>query len=196
MNDAGLLLGIGLLMLASIAVDALGRKTFLPRVSLLILLGIAAGPEFLDLLPVRLIEHSHLVTNISLAMVAFLLGGELSFERLRRLGRAIVSVSLLVVVATAAFVGGGLALLGAPPVLAVMLAGIATATDPAAAQDVVHESGSRSNFSRTILGVVAIDDGWGVILFGVLLGASSLLNGGSGGHGGDAVLHALREVGG
>ena len=120
MNDAGLLLGIGLLMLASIAVDALGRKTFLPRVSLLILLGIAAGPEFLDLLPVRLIEHSHLVTNISLAMVAFLLGGELSFERLRRLGRAIVSVSLLVVVATAAFVGGGLALLGAPPVLAVM----------------------------------------------------------------------------
>ena len=116
MNDAGLLLGIGLLMLASIAVDALGRKTFLPRVSLLILLGIAAGPEFLDLLPVRLIEHSHLVTNISLAMVAFLLGGELSFERLRRLGRAIVSVSLLVVVATAAFVGGGLALLGAAAV--------------------------------------------------------------------------------
>ena len=120
MNDAGLLLGIGLLMLASIAVDALGRKTFLPRVSLLILLGIAAGPEFLDLLPVRLIEHSHLVTNISLAMVAFLLGGELSFERLRRLGRAIVSVSLLVVVATAAFVGGGLALLGTP-VMAIAL---------------------------------------------------------------------------
>ena len=49
-------------------------------------------------------------------------------------------------------------------------------TDPAAAQDVVHESGSRSNFSRTILGVVAIDDGWGVILFGVLLGGTSSLD--------------------
>lgn len=193
MNGGELLLSVGVLMLASIAVDALGRRTFLPRVSLLILLGIAAGPVVLDLLPDRLVEHSQIVTDMALAMVAFLLGGELSLPRLKRYGRAILTVSLGVVAASAVLVGGGLALLGISPVMALMLAGIATATDPAAAQDVIHQSGRRDRLSRTVLGVVAIDDGWGVILFGLLLGASSLLNGGDGT---SAVLHALREVGG
>lgn len=193
MDNAALLMTLGVLSLASIAIDAFGRRTKWPRVSLLILLGVLAGPSVGDLLPPRIIEHSHIVTNFALVMVAFLLGGELSFTRLRREGRAIVIVSLTVVLVTVVIVALGLVAAGVPLLVALLLAGIATATDPAAAQDVIREVGAHSRFARTVLGIVAIDDGWGIIVFGVLLGAASLLDGGDGLA---AVLHAAREVGG
>ena len=50
-----------------------------------------------------------------------------------------------------------------------MLAGIATATAPAATQDVVNQARAKGPFTDTLLGVVAIDDAWGLIIFGALL---------------------------
>jgi hypothetical protein len=50
-----------------------------------------------------------------------------------------------------------------------LLAGIAPATAPGATCAVVHEIEAEGDFTDTLLGIVAIDDGWGIILFSVLL---------------------------
>ena len=42
--------------------------------------------------------------------------------------------------------------------IALVLGGIAAATDPVATADVARSSGARGHFSDTLLGVVAIDD--------------------------------------
>jgi Kef-type K+ transport system membrane component KefB len=61
-----------------------------------------------------------------------------------------------------------------------LLAGIAPATAPAATVDVVRELHAEGPFSETLLGIVALDDVWGLMLFSVLLAAAEFWSGTSG----------------
>jgi len=110
-------------------------------------------------------------------MVAFLLGGALSRSQMRRRGRQIVIISLAVVILTLLFVAGGLMALGVAPVIALLLAGIATATDPAATQDVIDQSRADGGFAQTLRGIVAIDDAWGLIVFSLVLIIANMMAG-------------------
>jgi len=174
---AGLVTAIGALFLGGLALDALGRRVHVPRVSLLILLGVATGPAGLDLLPPALNGTDGPYADVALTMIAFLLGGGLTRSLLRDEGLRLMAVSVLVVAAAVAVVGGGLWLAGVPPALALALGGLAGATDPAATADVIRESRARSPFSRRLLGIVAIDDAWGIVAFSVAMAAAGLLTG-------------------
>ena len=173
--------------------DELGRRTRLPRVTLLVLFGLIAGPAVLDLLPREFQSWYDFLATISLTMVAFLLGGRLSIAVLKRNGRSILSVSFWVVLSTAAIVGSGLLLAGVALPLALVLAGMATATDPAAIQDVARQNNADGPVTATLLGVVAVDDAWGLIAFALLL---AIARAGAGDGSADVLLHGLWEVGG
>jgi Kef-type K+ transport system membrane component KefB len=163
------LLALGGLLLAGIVADEIGQRTRLPRVTLLIIFGVVAGPSGLQLLPEELSQWYEFLAAIALTMVAFLLGGSLSQERLRSNGRSILIISLAVVVLTTTIVFGGLLAIGVPTVLAILMAGIATATAPAATQDAIRQIGAEGPFTDTLIGIVAIDDAWGLIVFSILL---------------------------
>lgn len=165
-----LLITLGGLLIASLAIDALGRFTRLPQITLLVLFGLAVGPAGLDLLPIDTARWRGITAELALTMVAFLLGGTLSRRALRVQGKAILAMSLAVTVASMAIIGGGLWALGLPMALASVLAAIGLATDPATLQEVVRETRASGPMTRTLLGVVAIDDAWGVIVFSVVLG--------------------------
>jgi len=171
MATAPLLITIGLLFLAGLALDAIGRLTHVPRISLLVLFGLLIGPAGAGILPDDVAEWQDLAANLALTMVAFLLGGELSRAALAAHGRAILAVSISVTLATLVVIATGMLAIGVALAPALLLAGIGLATDPAATRDVVRETRADGPFSRTILGVVAIDDAWGVIAFSILLGA-------------------------
>ena len=78
---------------------------------------------------------------------------------------------------TAMLVFSGLWLIGVPVEVALLLAGIAPATAPAAIVDAVHEYRARGRFSDTLLGITAIDDAWGLLLFAVLLASAEAVSG-------------------
>ncbi len=160
---------LGGLLLVGLLADEVGRRTRLPRVTLLILSGVVAGPAGLDLLPHGLQDWYEALAAAALTMVAFLLGGQLSRDALRRHGRTILAVSACAVIVTAIIVLIGLTAVGTPTVMALLLAGIATATAPAATQDVVRQARAEGPFTDTLLGVVAVDDAWGLVLFSLLL---------------------------
>ena len=187
------LLTLGGLLAAGLAADWLGRQVRIPRVTILILIGVAAGPSGLNLLPEAFHSWYDFLATAALTMVAFLLGGTLTRSRLAARGRDIAFVSIAVVLVTIAAVAGGLLLLGVDPAAALLLAGIATATDPAAIQDVVRQSGAKGRFADTLLGIVAIDDTWGLIAFSLLLIAAKSI---AGVGGGDVLLEGLWELGG
>jgi Kef-type K+ transport system membrane component KefB len=109
------------------------------------------------------------ISIVALTMVAFLLGGSLTRENLVRHGRAILTISISIVVATLVIVSAGLTAIGVPFGLALVLAAIATATAPAAMTDVIKQSGVSNSFTETLKGVVAIDDAWGLIVFSIAL---------------------------
>ncbi len=180
-------------MLAGLAMDVLGERTRLPRVTLLVLVGMAAGPSGLDVLPVAVNGWYPLIAVIALVMVAFLLGGRLNRQVLQDAGTHILGVSLGAVIVTGALVGGGLWLMGVDPVLCLVLAGISTATAPAATSDVVRRSGAKGPFARMLLGVVAIDDAWGLIAFSLLLAWGQTVLGRDPSH---ALQAGLTEIGG
>ncbi|MCB9778477.1 MAG: cation:proton antiporter [Alphaproteobacteria bacterium] len=189
---AGLLITLGALLLAGLAAEAVGRRTRLPRVTLLIVMGVVIGPAVLDLLPAERIVWYPRLAELALLMVGFLLGGEFTAARLRQYGVAVLAVSVAVTLVTAVVVGAGLWLLGVPVALALLLGAIATATDPAACADVVSEAKAEGAFSRTLLGVVAIDDVWGMLVFTAALTGVGLATG----TGVDGVWEGLWEVGG
>ena len=139
MDIAQTLMAIGALLLAGMLADAIGHKTQLPRVTLLILCGLVAGPAGLDLLPSSLTDLYETLAVLALSMVAFLLGGKLSKVHLLNSGRAVAVISVSAVLCTAAIVFSGLWLLGFPVALALVLAALATATDPAATSDVIRQ---------------------------------------------------------
>jgi Kef-type K+ transport system membrane component KefB len=178
------LLALGAILALSIICDAAARRLRLPRVSLLVLAGVAiaalvrlsTGHAVQDLTA----GIAEPLLDVALVMVAFLLGGDLTAERWRQTGRAVLALSLGVSLASALLVGGGLLWLGFPAVIAVPLAAMAVATDPAAVQDVVSEAGGGGRRGQVLRGVVAIDDAWGIIAFGVALAMLGWLTDGNG----------------
>lgn len=188
------LIGLGLLFLLGLAADALGHRSRLPRVTLLLLCGLAAGDAGFGLIPESVTALYPPVTIIALSMVAFLLGSALSAETLRAHGRAILVVSLTVTLCTLGLVALGLWALGTDPVTALVLGAIATATAPAATYDVIRQSGVDNGFTRVLKGIVAIDDAWGLMLFSVVLVLARIWTGT--GDGGAVLGLAAREIGG
>ncbi|MDH3580509.1 MAG: cation:proton antiporter [Hyphomicrobiales bacterium] len=187
------LIALGSLLLVGLVADEVGRRTRLPRVTLLILFGIAAGPSGFDLLPEGFQGWYEFLASVALTMVAFLLGGTLSLTTLRSHGREILIVSASAVVVTGFLVGIGLMAIGATATLALLLAGIATATAPASTQDVVQQLQAKGPFTDTLLGIVAVDDAWGLIAFSFLLVLAKAI---AGDGTVDIVGHGLWELGG
>ncbi|MAM00218.1 MAG: cation:proton antiporter [Alteromonadaceae bacterium] len=188
---------LGVILSLSIFADTLARRTRVPRISILMLIGVgiavvhqvwlgAASGDILGGLSAPL-------TQLALVMVAFLLGSELTVDRLRDTGPLILITSLFVIIGGGLVVGGGLSLLGFPLVVAVALAAISVATDPAAVSETVRESGDTGLRAKVILGIVAIDDGWGIVVFGLSM---AMLGWVISNDGQVALLHALWELGG
>lgn len=194
MDPAPLMITVGVLFLAALALDTIGRIVHVPRVTLLILLGATLGPPGLDVLPDVLTSGDEAFAATALTMVAFLLGGSLKRSALQAHGREILAISLMVVVISAILVGTTLILIGTPIVVALALAGISAATAPAATRDVVRQSGRKGRFATNLLGIVAIDDAWGLLVFSLLLTVAGFAAGGEGGI--VAIRFGLWEAGG
>lgn len=177
---AQILITFGGLFLIGLLADLAGRHSPLPRVTLLLVAGFAIGPSGFDWLPAFTDQWFPVLTNIALALIGFLLGQNLTRERFEELGRPVLAMSLGEVVTTSVLIFSVLLLFGVPLLVALLLAGIAPATAPAATLDVVHECEAEGKFTRVLLGIVAIDDAWGLLVFSVLLAVAQAVGGGEG----------------
>ena len=193
-STAQILLTLGGILLLGLATDVLGQRTFLPRVTLMLLFGMLIGPGMLDLVPAMVADRFELIASMALLMVGFLLGGRLTRENLQRSGREIISISITTVMVTALVVFLGLFIVGVPLEIAILLGCIASATAPAATVDIVLESGYTGRFADLLLAVVALDDAWGLIIFSLGLALVAALAGVDG-HA-SPLLMALKDIGG
>ena len=66
----------------------------LPKVTGYILGGVFLNPGLTHIIPKSFIEHTELVTNISLSFITFSVGGTLYFPKVRSLGKPIVLITL------------------------------------------------------------------------------------------------------
>jgi len=199
-----ILLMLGGLFFVGLLADFFSRRTPAPRVTLLLVIGFLIGPSVLNLLPAFSEIWFPILTNIALVMIGFLLGEQMTIALFRRRGRIVLFVSIAEVVVTAGGVIFGLSLAHTKAHLyRAFLEAVAyslrhamecPATDPAATVDVTHELQAKGEFTDTLLGIVAIDDAWGLLMFSILLAAAEALGGGAAAT--EVLTSGAREVGG
>lgn len=168
-TEAHTLIVVGLFFLAGFAAHSLGRRVHVPRVTLLLIMGFLASPSVLNLIPAEASTWFPLAARVALSIVGFQLGERFLGKKLRDTGTTVLSVSLAEVIGAAGTVLIVLLLCGFSLPIALLLAAVAPASAPAATLDVIREAKSKGPLTDAVLGVVAIDDAWGVVLFSMLV---------------------------
>ena len=165
------LLLIGAMMLLGLLGETLGKRTQLPRVTILIGLGLAVGPLGLAWLPSGQLPWFDFVATVALTMIGFLLGGKFTGRTFRLYGKQSLWLAFGITVGTFAVVCGGMVAVGIELPIALVLAGVSLATDPVATLESVEDGGFDSPLLNLLSGIVAMDDMWGLVLFGLVMTA-------------------------
>ena len=131
-----------------------------------IIVGILLGPSLSNLVNDQIIASSGLISNIALGIIAFSLGETFLFSSFKAIGKPVIYISITAALLPWVLVTAGLYyLLEQPLPLAILFGAISSATAPAATLMVIREYRARGTFTSTLLGVVAIDDAWCLIVF-------------------------------
>ena len=179
---------VGTILLAGFLFGEIARQVGLPKVTGYILAGICLNPRLLPVVPETFPTHTDLVTHICLAFITFSVGGSLLWSRLKALGKtillitvfeaqcALVAVALGFVVVLTLAGAHGLASLapGAVIPLSILLATLASPTDPSATLAVMHQYHAKGQVSSTILGVAGLDDCLGIINYSLGIAVAGL----------------------
>lgn len=168
-------LSVATMLAGALLLASLIKKIEFPAVTAYMLLGILIGPHLLNFVDEQIYALSNPISLFALGTIAFMLGEELSVEKLRRVGKSILWISIFETIGVCVLVTAAIYfILGQPFYIAILLGAIASATDPAATMLVVKEYRAKGTFTNTLLGIVAIDDAWGIIIFAVCLSIAEL----------------------
>ena len=167
---------LGIILLLGLAAAKLVHRIKIPSITGYLLLGIIIGPYALNLVSQGILKSSGLISNIVLGFVAFSIGQNFLISTFRRIGRDILWISIFGaclpwILVTLAF----LFILKQPFYVAFLFGAVSSATAPAATMMVVREYKAKGSFTDTLLGVVAIDDAWCLIIFAISLAVSKAI---------------------
>lgn len=178
------ILGLGVIFLGALFLQKVIRRFKVPSVTAFLLLGIAIGPSVLSMIPKDIMVASGLITNIALSFIAFNIGEVFFKEHFKTIGKSVVWISVFEASGAWILVTSMLYfLLKLPFYEAILFGAIASATAPAATSMVIRECRAKGPFTETLLGVVAIDDAWCIIVFALSLAISkATLGHGNNGH--------------
>lgn len=143
---------------------ALTSRLKIPEVTGYVLLGVLLGS--VHFLTPDILEGLGSLTSIALGIIAFLIGIELRWDVLRKLGKSILFIVVFEVLVTFGLVFPALYWgLGVDLNISLLLAAVSSATAPAATVAVIRQYRARGPLTSTILAVVGIDDALALILY-------------------------------
>ena len=184
--DVNLVLALGLILTAGLFGSRLLRRLGLPAVTGYIIIGLLLGPSVGGIIPAETVEQLDILTSITLAVVAYLIGGSLRLDSLRGLGNSVLWVTFLQSIGAWVLVTVFLSFAVhrvVPDIpfwefafpLAFVVGAISSATAPAATMAIVRELKAKGPLTTTLLAVVALDDGVAVVAFAIALGVCTAL---------------------
>jgi Kef-type K+ transport system membrane component KefB len=181
------LLILGILLAAGLTLGELVEKLGFPRVTGYIIAGILLNPEVFHIIPTSFVEATGPITNVSLALLTFSVGGTLALAPLRELGKGVAFIALgeaelaalavtLGTLVTLPFIVHleGPSFLATYVPFAILLGSLASPTDPSATLAVIHQYKAKGPVSFSIMGVAALDDALGIINFSVAVALATV----------------------
>ena len=181
------LLSLGLLLIIGYTSGWLLEKIGLPKIIGYIGTGILFSPNTIGLIDYNIGETTKPLMDVCLAFIAFEVGGALKWSKIRKHEKEIINITILasifpfLLITLGVFAFGLLfpAILPFEPLnlllLALLLGALASPTAPAATLSVIHQYKAKGNVTDTILGVAALDDIFGILLFSFTKGIISIL---------------------
>jgi len=192
-NITGVEYHVNILLLIGIAVflGAIGGRLFqrmrIPQVVGYIVIGLIVGRTGFGWIPVEVVHAMRPLSMFALGLIGLLIGRELKLSDLRKRGRQFITILLSEGIAAFLVVGGSTALLvwllggdiKKSVSMGLLLGAISSATAPAATVSVIWEYKTRGPLTSTLLAIVALDDGLGLLLFGFAASVAEVLLSGS-----------------
>ena len=191
--EMDLILAIGLMVVIGFFGGLVARKLKFPRITGYIIIGVLLSPSVLNIIPKGTVQNLDIITDIALGIIAYLVGGSLHIESLRKLEKSIAWITPFQSLGAWFFVTFSIAFL-CPFILTIpeatfyqtyfpiafVIGAVSCATAPAATMAIIHEYKAKGPLTTTLLAVVALDDAIAIGAFSIALGISKPLVSGIG----------------
>ena len=170
---------VGLIFVLGALTGWITISLHLPRIVGYLILGLLLGPEVSGVIPKEFVENSNVIIDLSLSIIAVLVGATLRFSKIKGHGKEITYITLFQSIGAFFVVTFGFIFIlsfgefsfNEIILISLFLGAIATATAPATSMAIVHELRARGKFTSIFLAVVAADDAISIIIFSLALTA-------------------------
>ncbi|MFO7638231.1 MAG: cation:proton antiporter [bacterium] len=169
------MLAVALAVLLGTAGARLFRRLRVPQVVAYIVIGVLLGSSGFRLLDIRTADSLAPLSLFALGITGFVIGGELKLESFRRYGGRLFAILLAESLGAFALVTALVGLTTGNWALALLLGAISSSTAPAATVEVLREVRALGVLTRTLLTMVALDNGMTLLLFGFASAVSRVL---------------------
>lgn len=178
-------------------IGALLAKRFkLPNVSGYLVLGLLLGPtmglifkNFDGFITIKENETLSFISEIALAFIAFSIGSEFAVKSIKKMGKSVFTLTIFEVAGAVLIVFLAMFFLNKPDAIqsgynpftkeniafGLILASMSASTAPAATMMVIRQYRAFGPVSKTILPVTALDDIFGIIIFGFFISIAKML---------------------
>ena len=203
-----IILLFGLILIAGIVAGKIANLLKLPKITGYIVAGVLLEPAIFGVIPQRFIDHSTVISNFALCIITYAIGGSLFFKKIRKLGNTIWVMTVFEATITFILIAVGLyfalpllsrfgvvtvqAALFLP--LAVLAGSLGCPTDPTPTLAVKEEYKAEGPVTTTILGIGALDDAMGIIIFSISMTTCAVLLGGKGQGLGITLVGAFAQI--
>jgi Kef-type K+ transport system membrane component KefB len=166
--DDSPILVVGAVLFFGVASGRLIELARLPPITGYIIAGLVLGPHALGLISQPMLETLNVFTTVSLSAIAFSIGSEFDFLKLRQIGGAVLGMTLAQFVLCFAGVTLAMILIGLPLPFALLLGAVATSSAPTTTFALVSSLGAQGRFISYLYGMLALNDAICVVLFGLV----------------------------
>ncbi len=164
-----LIFSVGLIFLSALVVSGILRKFKVPSITSYILLGIALGPAGFNLIDKQILSGADIISTVVLSIIAFILGQNFSKDNFSKMGKDLLYLSLFESLGAVVLVSIGVYIFTGDILFSLSLASISAATSPTSVIMTVRELNAKGKFAEMLMGTVALDDLWSLIIFALIL---------------------------
>lgn len=190
-GNPGVTLAAGALLLCGLFAGKVAKGLGLPRLTGYLLIGVLIGPHVLGLVPLAGVSGLTLVQGLAVSLISLTAGTELELSLLRRTGKKVVVLCVLVGLAIYAFTLTALLLLrpllpflegltfGQAFAVASLVAVVLASFSPTVTFAVAQETGAEGSFTEFLMATVIITDMVVMVAFAITAALTRAAMGGS-----------------
>jgi len=188
---------IGIILVVGFIGGKLAKLVKLPNVSGYLIAGLLIGPSLFKIVDAADVASLSILSEIGLAIIAFSIGSEFVIKDMMKLGKRIFWITFAEVVGAVTVVFVVMYFIFQQPfAFSIVIASMSAATAPAATLLVIRQYKANGPMTRTLLPVVALDDVFGIMAFGIAISLAKVSVSGEALSFTTMIVNPLIEIGG